>query len=111
MKLAKVILASITVGVLLDTLIGALIPDRVMNIVFVVVASLALFGILFVAVGTARKNRWGVNLKPAICPACGSPMPRVRQPESRSQALWGGWTCAKCGCETDKWGRLITPPR
>jgi len=28
----------------------------------------------------------------------------VRRPASFSQAVWGGWTCSKCGCEIDKWG-------
>jgi hypothetical protein len=111
MKYAKAILVSIAVGVLLDILIDATVPDRVMNVAFVVVASVVLFGILLVAVGTVRKNRWGINLGPVNCPACGSPMPSVRQPKSRSQTLWGGWTCAKCGCEIDKWGRLIAPTR
>ncbi len=96
MKYAKAILVTIVVGVLLDILIDAMIPDRVMNAVFIVVASVVLLGILLVAVGTVRKNSWGINLEPVNYPACGSPMPQVRQPKSRSQALWGGWTCAKC---------------
>jgi hypothetical protein len=111
MKYAKAILVTIVVGVLLDILIDAMIPDRVMNVVFIVVASVVLLGILLVAVGTVRKNRWGINLEPVNCPACGSPMPQARQPKSRRQALWGVWTCAKCACEIDKWGRLITPTR
>ena len=37
--------------------------------------------------------------------------PKVRRPESLKQALWGGGTCMKCGCEMDKWGRLITLAR
>ena len=109
MKYTKAILVTIAVGVLFDILIDAMIPDRVMNVVFVVVVSVLLLGMLLVAIGTVRKNRWGINSEPVICPACGSPMPRVRQPNSRMQKLWGGWTCAKCGCEVDKWGRLITP--
>jgi hypothetical protein len=111
MKYTKAILATIVVGVLLDVLISVMIPDRVMNVVFIVVASVLLLGILLVAIGTVRKNGWGINLEPVNCPACGSPMPRVRQLKSRKQALWGGWTCAKCGCEMDKWGRLITRAR
>jgi hypothetical protein len=109
MKYAKAILVSIAVGVLLDILIDMMIPDHVMNVVFVVAASVVLLGILFVAVGTVRKNRWGINSEPVNCPACGSPMPPVQRPQSPSQALWGGWTCVKCGCEVDKWGRLVTP--
>jgi hypothetical protein len=108
MKYTKAILGSIAVLVVLDILISVLIPDRVMNVVFIVVASLLFLGILLVAIGTVTKNRWGVNLESLNCPTCGSPVAQVRQPKSFSQALWGGWTCAKCGGEMDKWGRLIT---
>ncbi len=108
MKYIKAILGSIAVFVVLDILISLLIPDRVMDVIFVVVASLVFLGIVLVAIGTVTKNRWGVNLESVNCPVCGSPIPRVRQPKSFTQSLWGGWTCAKCGCEIDKWGRLIT---
>jgi hypothetical protein len=108
MKYAKATLGTVALFVLLDILISVMIPDRVMNMVFVVFASLALLGILLVVFGTATRNRWGINPKSVNCPACSSPVPQVRRPKSLSQALWGGWTCAKCGCEMDKWGRLIT---
>jgi hypothetical protein len=111
MRYAKALMVTIAVGVLLDILIDTAIPDRVMNVVFVVVGSVVLLGTLLVAVGTVRKNGWGINLEPVNCPACGSLMPQVRQPKSRRQALWGGGTCVKCGCEIDKWGRLTTPTR
>jgi uncharacterized membrane protein YczE len=74
MKYAKAILVIIVVGVLLDILIDVMIPDRVMNVAFIVVASVVLLGILLVAVGTVRKNSWSINLEPVNCPACGSPM-------------------------------------
>jgi len=108
MKYAKAILLSIVVGVLLDVLIDLLIPDHVMNVVFVVAMALLFVGILLVAVGTVTKNGWGINLDPVNCPACGCPMPQVRQPKTLRQKLWGGGTCEKCGCEMDKWGRMIT---
>ena len=111
MKYAKAILVSIAFGVLLDILIDAIIPDGVMNVVFVVTISVVFLGILLVAFGTVTKNGWGINLEPVNCPACGSPMPQLRQPKSLGQRLWGGWTCGKCGCEIDKWGRPITPTR
>jgi hypothetical protein len=111
MKYAKATLLSLAVGVLLDILIGVLIPDRVMNEIFVVTMSVLVPGILLVAFGTVTKNRWDINVEPVSCPACGSPMPKVRRPESLKQALWGGSTCGKCGCEMDKWGRLITLTR
>jgi len=107
MKYAKAILGSIAVFVLLDFLISVLIPDRVMNVIFVVVAALVLPGTLLVAIGTVTKNRWGINLESVNCPACGSPMPQVRQPKSVRERLWGGGTCGQCGCEMDKWGRRL----
>ena len=55
--------------------------------------------------GTIVKNRWGINLMPVACPSCGTMMPRTRMPSSSRQAIWGGFTCPKCGCEMDKWGR------
>jgi hypothetical protein len=42
MKYAEAILVNIVGGVLLDILIDAKIPDRVMNVVFIVVASVVL---------------------------------------------------------------------
>ena len=42
-----------------------------------------------------------------VCPNCGSPFPRFRWPKNRRQVLWGGGTCAKCGCEVDRNGRKI----
>lgn len=107
MKYAKAILGSIAVFVVLDILISVLIPDRVMNVIFIVVASLVFLGILLVATGTITKNRWGINSEPVNCPACGSLMPQVRQPRSLRERLWGGWTCGKCRCEMDKWGRRL----
>jgi len=41
------------------------------------------------------------------CPDCGEPFPRFRKPASRKQAVWGGATCAKCGCEVDRRGRKV----
>ena len=74
---------------LLDILIDVLIPDHVINVVFVVTMALLFVGILLVAVGTVTKNGWGINLDPVNCPACDSPMPQVRQPKTLRQAL--GW--------------------
>lgn len=71
----------------------------------IVIFSVLGAGMMLVAHGTIRKNRWGINLKPVTCPHCNHPMPQVRQPTSFSQALWGGGTCGQCGCEVDKWGR------
>ena len=43
------------------------------------------------------------------CPRCGAALPVIRMPSSMQQGLWGGWTCAACGCKVDKYGREITP--
>jgi hypothetical protein len=117
MKYAKIILLSIAVGVLAGLLLVLLeilldlIPERGLNVVFVITMSLLVCGVLLVAFGTVTKNRWGINFTPVNCPTCGSPMPRVGRPESLKQTLWGGGICRKCGCEMDKWGRLITLTR
>ncbi len=109
MKLLKAILLTLAVGVLLDIALDLMSPDRVMNGIFVVVVGILLVGMLLVGYGTLVRNGWGVNLKPVSCPCCNSVMPRKREPKSQRQKLWGGWTCEKCGCEMDKWGRQITP--
>jgi hypothetical protein len=57
--------------------------------------------------GTVKKTKFGVNLERTACPSCGEPMPAFRKPANSRQALWGGWTCAKCGAELDKWGRPL----
>jgi hypothetical protein len=44
------------------------------------------------------------------CPDCGEQFPRYRKPANRRQTLWGGWTCARCGCEVDRRGRKIESP-
>lgn len=48
--------------------------------------------------------------KPRVCPECGTPAPKFRQPANRRQALWGGWTCPECGCEMDRRGRKVEEP-
>ena len=47
---------------------------------------------------------FAINTNPVLCPKCGEPMPKMRKPTSLRQALLGGWTCAKCGTEMDRWG-------
>lgn len=67
-------------------------------------------GVVLVIHGTIVKNRWGVNLRRVQCPSCGRMIAPVRMPNSREQALWGGYTCPACQCEIDKWGRQISRP-
>jgi hypothetical protein len=67
------------------------------------------FGMFLVLYGTVAKNRWGINLEPVSCPRCGTILPKLREPGSLRQAMWGGSTCPKCGVEVDKWGRKVAP--
>lgn len=46
---------------------------------------------------------------PAKCPKCNTPFPKfpgVLLPTNLDQAIWGGWTCPKCGAEIDNKGKL-----
>lgn len=43
------------------------------------------------------------------CPDCAIPFPRIRIPANARQAMWGGFTCPKCGCEVDRNGRKVPP--
>ena len=49
----------------------------------------------------------GLALPHLRCPDCGEPFPRFRKPANVRQALWGGGTCARCGCEVDRRGRKL----
>lgn len=51
-----------------------------------------------------------IKRKPVYCPKCNAKMPPIRLPENFNQALFGGWTCRKCGCEIDKNGKIIAKP-
>jgi len=44
---------------------------------------------------------------PKCCPECSEPIATFRKPANRRQALWGGWTCSKCGCEIDRRGKKV----
>jgi ssDNA-binding Zn-finger/Zn-ribbon topoisomerase 1 len=52
------------------------------------------------------EGKWGINLDAVDCPDCKERMPnKVRVPDNLHQLMWGGWTCPKCGCRMDKWGK------
>lgn len=68
------------------------------------VALLAACAYLVVRDTRRQRGRWGINLAPSACRACGAPPPDVRPPPNARQFLWGGWTCPRCGVEVDKWG-------
>ena len=56
-----------------------------------------------------KTGNWGINPTRPCCPACQTPAPRIRKPANRRQFLWGGWTCAHCGRELDKYGQPCEP--
>ena len=78
---------------------------------------LTLLAILFISVpvlyvvvliSTKKKSgEMGINREPVYCPKCGERAPEVRKPRNTKQLLWGGWTCNKCACEFDKWGKEL----
>jgi len=74
-------------------------------IAFLVLSAGIIALIVILIRGTVKKTKFGVNLDRSACPNCGEPMPAFRKPANSRQAFWGGWTCAKCGTELDKWGR------
>jgi recombinational DNA repair protein (RecF pathway) len=49
----------------------------------------------------------GINLDVVHCPSCGEKLPPLRIPDSVHQMLWGGFTCPKCQCRMDKWGKAV----
>jgi hypothetical protein len=73
--------------------------------ILLIVALMA--ALVLVAYGTIARNKWGINLDPVACPTCGASGGALRPPRSLNEMLWGGWTCQKCGCVMDKWGRAI----
>lgn len=82
---------------------------------FALFSSLWAIVIILLVYGTLAKRRWGISLRRAACPRCGTPDPLVRQPTSRWQTFLSGWTCEACGLGVDKWGREMAlvglPPR
>ena len=79
------------------------------KIMFAIVLAVTAIVLAITAWGTLRRNNWGINLKAGRihCPRCGERIPSIRKPASHQQAIWGGGTCPKCGCEVDKWGREV----
>lgn len=69
--------------------------------------TLTFFLVMLIVQSTRRRGKMGINLNRAGCPDCGAALPTFRKPANARQALWGGWTCANCGCEIDKWGRKL----
>ncbi len=101
------LVSSLVLFAVLEELLGLLIPNKVLNVAFAVVATAMIIGLVLVVYGTLTRNRWGVNVEQVNCPRCQTPVPSVRKPKSLREMLWGGGTCGKCGCEMDKWGNPI----
>jgi transposase-like protein len=77
--------------------------DFVVLVVLIVVALGA--GSAFTWQQTKTEGRFGFGKLKAKCPRCASPLPMIRKPSSKGEAMWGGWTCPSCGCKVDKYGR------
>jgi predicted Zn-ribbon and HTH transcriptional regulator len=45
-------------------------------------------------------------MKPPKCEKCGTVQPKFHRPTTTQQAMWGGYTCANCGSELDRKGRV-----
>jgi hypothetical protein len=70
------------------------------------VAVLIVGGIILIRRQSKTKGRWGIgSFFGTSCPRCGERLPMIRKPTSSGEAMWGGWTCPKCGCKVDKHGR------
>jgi len=93
-------------------MIGIGIGELILILAITVVCALPFLALaamlVLTVVDTVRgKGRWGINPGPAICPQCKTPAPTFRRPSSFRQAMWGGWTCASCNLELDKWGKPV----
>ncbi len=101
------LLSSFLLFAILESLLGVLTPDKLLNVWFAVTMTVVIIGLVLVVYGTLARNRWGVNFQEVHCARCHALVPKIRKPKSRYQLLWGGWTCDKCGCEMDKWGNVV----
>ncbi|WP_041415871.1 hypothetical protein [Shewanella halifaxensis] len=54
-----------------------------------------------------ERSKMAVNLDKVFCSNCDEKMPALRIPENIQQLMWGGWTCPKCDCKMDKFGKEI----
>lgn len=78
-------------------------PELFSLYLLITVGFLAIFALL-VFKFWPRSGKLGINTNTVYCPQCSLKAPIVRTPKNLRQALYGGWTCAKCGCEFDKYG-------
>ena len=60
-------------------------------------------GMVAVVYGSVAKTNWGINFSPPkSCPKCNEKLAQVRMPKGSEEAMWGGFTCSKCGHKMDK---------
>jgi transposase-like protein len=52
-------------------------------------------------------NHFPINFETVTCPKCGSKQTSLRIPKNRQEFLFGGWTCEKCACKMDKFGKNV----
>ena len=78
-------------------------------ILVVAVVMVMTYVVWFIIIPSTRKceGKWGFNLQPVTCSACGISISQIRKPTNMRQFLWGGGTCPKCKVELDKWGKQI----
>ncbi|WP_193332503.1 hypothetical protein [Pseudoalteromonas ulvae] len=55
-----------------------------------------------------ERSQMEINLNKVFCPKCDEKMPALRIPKNIQQLMWGGWTCPKCDCKMDKFGKKIS---
>jgi hypothetical protein len=73
-------------------------------------AAAVIVGVIFVQKQSNTKGRWGIgSFGGTSCQRCGEKLPMIRKPTSSEETLWGGWTCPKCGCKVDKYGKERAP--
>lgn len=80
-------------------------PDTPILILLVILVPIAPLVLMFWL--WPRKGRMGINTKTVHCPRCHTKAPLMRVPKNSRQLMWGGWTCKKCECEFDKYGKEI----
>jgi hypothetical protein len=68
-------------------------------------AVVLIVGLVLVRRESKSKGRWGTGSFSASCPRCGARLPTLRKVASIGEAMWGGWTCEKCACKVDRYGR------
>jgi len=72
-----------------------------------VLGLVGIFVIVILLIIWPKSGKMGIGLGKIKCPKCDNDLPVIRKPKNLRQMLWGGWTCPRCGCEVDKYGKEI----